>query len=174
MRKLTVEMNLLKDIKRSWARIGSEFSSFWKNYLYQSFLAAIVLAIVMLVLTIEHAVVISSIGATAFIVFLMPRNVTATSRRVIGGHIIGLVSGSLAAFIPHHVTFSYVIVYAIAVGVSAFLMVALDFEHPPASGTALGIAITGSSLAVWVAVLTSSIILSLTHRFFKKHLRDLT
>jgi len=169
-----VEINLLKDIKRSWIRIRSEFSRFWKNYLYQSLLAAIVLAIVMLVLTTEHAVVIASIGATAFVVFLMPRNVTATPRRVIGGHIIGLVSGSLVALIPHHAVFSYVIVYAIAVGVSAFLMVALDFEHPPASGTALGVAITGSSFGVWIAVITSSIILSLTHRFFKKYLRDLT
>ena len=40
--------------------------------------------------TIEHAVVIASIGATAFIVFTMPRNITAKPRRVIGGHLAGL------------------------------------------------------------------------------------
>jgi len=57
---------------------------------------------------------------------------------------------------------------------SAYLMVALDAEHPPAGGTALGVAITGFSPSVMIAVLTSSIVLSLAHRFSKRFLRDLT
>ncbi len=169
-----MDSHLLKYLKRRWARIRGEFRRLWKNYLYQSSFAVIVLAIVLLVLSIEHAVVIASIGATAFIVFTMPRNTTASPRRVIGGHIIGLVSGSLAALIPHDMVFSYVLVYALAVGVSIFLMVALDFEHPPASGTALGVAMTGFSSSVFVAVITSSIILSLAHRLLRRYLRDLT
>jgi CBS-domain-containing membrane protein len=71
-------------------RIRREFKRLWKNYLYQSFLATIVVFIVLLLLNMEHAVVIASIGATAFIVFTMPRNITAAPRRVIGGHLIGL------------------------------------------------------------------------------------
>jgi CBS-domain-containing membrane protein len=69
----------------------------WKNYFYQSFLATVVVFIVLLLLNMEHAVVIASIGATAFIVFTMPRNITTAPRRVIGGHLIGLFSGSLCA-----------------------------------------------------------------------------
>jgi CBS-domain-containing membrane protein len=156
------------------SRIRREFKKLWKNYLYQSFLATIVVFIVLLLLNMEHVVVIASIGATAFIIFTMPRNITAAPRRVIGGHLIGLFSGSLCALIPHPSIFPSIIVYALAVGTSIFLMVALDAEHPPAGGTALGVAITGFSVNAMIAVLTSSIVLSLAHRFCKKYLRELT
>jgi CBS-domain-containing membrane protein len=156
------------------ARIRNEFTRLWKNYICQSLLAAVVSFIVLLVLNMEHAVVIASIGATAFIVFTMPRNTTAHPRRIVGGHIIGLISGSLAALVPHHATISYDFIYALAIGISVFLMVALDFEHPPASGTALGAAITGFSYEVLTAVITSSILLALAHRYFRKYLRELT
>jgi len=90
---------------RRWVRIRSEFPRLWKNYLYQSFLAVIALCIAFLVLSMEHVVIIASIGATAFIVFTMPRNTTASPRKVIGGHIIGLGSGALVTLIPHHMGF---------------------------------------------------------------------
>jgi CBS-domain-containing membrane protein len=155
-------------------RIRGEFPRLWKNYIYQSFLAAIVVFIVLLLLTIEQAVIIASIGATAFIVFTMPRNICAKPRRVIGGHIVGLVSGSLCALIPHSSTLASISVIALAVGISICLMVAIDVEHPPASGTALGVALTGFTPGAMIAVLTSSIILSLAHTFLKKFLKDLT
>lgn len=168
-----MDIPLLKHISRRRARIRGEFLRLWKNYLYQSSLAVIVLVIAFLVLTMEHAVVIASIGATAFIVFTMPKNPTANPRRVIGGHIIGFVSGALASLIPHHMVFSYIVIYSLAVGISIFLMVALDFEHPPASGTALGVAITGISINIFIAIITASIIMALAHRYLRRYLRDL-
>ena len=168
-------MNILFNYSiRRWARIRSEFPRLWKNYLYQSFLAVIVLCIAFSVLSMEHVVIIASLGATAFIVFTMPRNTTASPRKVIGGHIIGLGSGALASLIPHYMVVSYIIVYSIAVGISIFLMVALDFEHPPASGTALGVAITGFSVDVLIAVITASVIIALAHKYLRRYLRDLT
>jgi len=165
---------VLSYLYRRWARIKSEFRRLWKNYLYQSFLAAFTLVLVLLVLSMQHVVVIASIGATAFIVFTMPKNITARPRRVIGGHIIGLSTGSLIALIAHHAILTSVLVYALAVGVSIFLMVALDCEHPPASGTALGVAMTGFSLQVMIAVVSSSILLSIAHRLLRGYLRELT
>jgi hypothetical protein len=53
-------------------------------------------------------------------------------------------------------------------------MVVTDTEHPPAAGTALGVAMTGISLDVFIAVSMSIILLSLIHRFFKPHMKDLT
>ncbi len=85
-----------------------------------------------------------------------------------------LSGGSAFAFIPHPTAITAILVYSLAVGATIFLMVALDAEHPPAGGTALGVAITGFSISVMVAVLTSSIVLSLAHRFCKKFLKDLT
>lgn len=166
--------SVLYYLKRRGMRIRGEFPRLWKHYLYQSFLAAVVVFIVLLVLTIEQAVIIASIGATAFIVFTMPRNICAKPRRVIGGHVVGLISGSLCALIPHPTTFTLILIVAFAVGVSICVMVALDVEHPPASGTALGVAITGFTPGAMIAVLTSSIILSLAHTFSKKFLKDLT
>lgn len=165
--------NAFAYIRRHWARIRADFPGRWKNYLYQSFLAMVVVFIVLLSLTLENAVVIASIGATAFIVFTMPKNITAQSRRVIGGHIIGLLSGSLCALIPHTSTVATILVLSLAVGISICLMVTLNLEHPPASGTSLGIAMTGFSMEVFIAVLTSSLILALAHRFLKRFLRDL-
>jgi CBS-domain-containing membrane protein len=171
---MNIKDTLLRYIQRRTARIPGDFKRLWKNYLYQSFLAACTLAIVLLALNMEDAVVIASIGATAFIVFTMPKNITAMPRRVIGGHIIGLISGSLISFIPHNSEYSCIMVYALAVGISILLMVALNFEHPPAAGTALGVAMTGFSVTVLIAVITSSVILSLAHRFLRRYLRELT
>jgi CBS-domain-containing membrane protein len=166
--------DFLAPAKRRVRRIYRDLGRLWLHYLYQSLLATAVVLVILLLLNLEHAVVIASIGASAFIVFTMPRNITAAPRRVIGGHIVGLICGSAFALIPHGTVLAASLVYAVAVGTTIFLMVALDMEHPPAGGTALGVAITGFSVSVMVAVLTSSILLSLAHRFCKKYLRDLT
>lgn len=130
--------------------------------------------IVLLLLSMEQAVIIASIGATAFIVFAMPTSITARPRNVIGGHLVGLVCGSACALIPQSSTLHSAVVYSLAVGLSFFLMVTVDVEHPPASGTALGVVITGFSWKVVIAIITSAVILSLAHRLLKPFLRDLT
>jgi CBS-domain-containing membrane protein len=160
-------------ISRRWSRIVARLPELWKNYLYQSFLATVVVFLVLLMLTVENVVVIASIGATAFIVFTMPKNITARPRRIIGGHFTGLFTGSLCYLIPHSSTLVTAIILSLAVGVSICLMVALDFEHPPASGTALGVALTGFSVDIFIAILTSVIILSIAHHFAKRYIRNL-
>ena len=104
---------------------------------------------------------------------VLPKSIAAKPRRIIGGHIVGFLSGSLLALIPHSAALSSITVYALAVGLSILLMVALNVEHPPASGTALGTAITGFSPYAMIAIFTSSIILALAHHFLKRFLKDL-
>jgi CBS domain-containing membrane protein len=103
----------------------------------------------------------------------MPKYITAQPRNLIGGQLVGLISGSACVLIPHVSFLFSVIVDSIAVGLSIFIMVITDTEHPPASGTALGVAAAGFSLKIAIAVIVSAIILSLIHHFFKQHLRDL-
>jgi len=160
-------------MKKSITKMVEELRLFWKNYIFQSFLATLTIFIVLLFLSIEHAVIIASIGATAFIVFAMPKSITAKPRNVIGGHLVGFLSGFLCALIPHPSFLYSILIYSFAVGLSIFVMVVTDTEHPPASGTALGIAITGFDLNAAIAVITSAIMLSLAHHFFKPYLRDL-
>ena len=150
-----------------------ELGSFWKNYIFQCFLATLTMLLLLLLLSMENIVVIASIGSTAFIVFAMPKSITAQPRKVIGGHMMGILSGSLCASISHPSFTLSIILYSFAVGLSIFLMTITDTEHPPASGTALGIAITGVSLSIIISIVVSVITLSLAHRIFKPFLKDL-
>jgi len=156
------------------SRLVDEFRQLWKHYIYQSLLATLVVFIVLLSLSVEQAVIIASIGATAFIVFAMPGSVTAQPRRVIGGHLVGLLSGSVSAIIPQPTFLYSALIYSLAVGASIFIMVAIDVEHPPAAGTALGVAIRGFSPNVAVAIITSTVMLALAHQLLKPFMKDLT
>lgn len=140
----------------------------------QSILATLSVFIVLYFLSLKHVVIIASIGATAFIIFAMPDSITAQPRNVIGGQLVGLFFGFLFSLFPHQALIYSVVVYSLAVGVSIFTMVVIDTEHPPAAGTALGVAITGITLEVFVAVSVSIILLSIIHVFFKPYIRDLT
>ena len=66
-----------------------------------------------------------------------------------------------------------IIVYASAVGITMFVMVVFDLEHPPAAGTALGIAILGAGEGAILAVLIGSVVLALAHHLLRRWLRDL-
>jgi len=169
-----VILNCLKEkICLLFIRMFRELNLFWKNYIFQCFLATLTMLLLLLLLSMEHIIVIASIGSTAFIVFAMPKSITARPRKVIGGHIIGIISGSLCSLISHPSFASSVILYSFAVGLSIFLMTVTDTEHPPTSGTALGIAITGVSLNIVISIIIGIITLSLAHQLFKPFLKDL-
>jgi CBS-domain-containing membrane protein len=161
-------------MRKSLIKIDKEFRQHWKNYVMQSILATLSVFIVLYFLSLKHVVIIASIGATAFIIFAMPDSITAQPRNVIGGQLVGLFFGFLFSLFPHQALIYSVVVYSLAVGVSIFTMVVIDTEHPPAAGTALGVAITGITLEVFVAVSVSIILLSIIHVFFKPYIRDLT
>jgi len=150
-----------------------KFRLWWKNYVWQSFLAALTIFLVILFLNLEHAVVIAAIGATAFIVFAMPDNSTANSKNIIGGHLVGFFVGSLCALIPQPSLWCSIMSYSLAVGLSIFIMLVIDAGHPPAAATALGLAIMGFSLNAAIAVVTSAVLLALTHHFLKPVLKNL-
>jgi CBS-domain-containing membrane protein len=159
---------------RSITRMFEEFRHYWKNYLFQCLLATFVVFVVLLALSLKNAVIIASIGATAFIIFAMPSMLTAKPRNVIGGHITGLIIGSLCALIPHSTVFYAALSYSLAVGLAIFIMVVIDTEHPPAAATALGFALNGFSFKTAMALVLSIGLLSLVHYLFRPHLKDLT
>ena len=144
-----------------------------KACILQSTLAFLVMSLVLAILTLEHALIMVSMGATAFIIFAMPRQSTARPKNVIGGHLIGLFSGSLCSLIPHTQTLLLTLACALAVGLSISLMVLTRTHHPPASGTALGVVLTGFSTRVALGVLIGALLLSLFHCFLRDRLVDL-
>ena len=164
-------------VRRSFDKMVEEFALYWKNYVFQCLLATATIFVVLAFLTMEQAVIVASIGATTFIVFAMPNSLTAQPRNVIGGHLIGLACGLLCAVLPALPHPCEVVVYSLAVGLSIFVMVMADAEHPPASGTALGVAILQGSpdlLKAGIAVISSAVILSLVHHTLRDRLKDLT
>ncbi len=148
---------------------GEKFKKLWKYYLWQSSLAAVALFIIVLVLGEKKMVVISAMGATAFIVFAMPTAASAQTRNVIGGHLVGLASGTIFYF----ATLPYFFEYPLTVGVAIFVMVALDVEHPPAAGTAWAVVMKEVSLNVFVTIMIAAVVLSQCRYYLRHHLKDL-
>jgi len=149
--------------------IGAKFRRLWKYYVIQSLLAAFVLCPTVLILGPDKMVVASAIGATAFIVFAMPKSISAQRRNVVGGHLVGLASGAVFYFLkmPHPLA------YALAVALTIFLMVALDVEHPPAAGTALAVVINQVTLDAILTIMACALILSQCRHYLRHRLRDL-
>ena len=152
------------------ATITDKFKKLWMYYILQSFLAALALFVLVLVLGKDKMVVTSAMGATSFIAFAMPKAVSAQTRNIIGGHLVGLACGTIFYFTP----LSYLVEYPCAVGIAIFLMVALDVEHPPAAGTALAVVINEvSPIDAFVIIMISALILSQSRYFLRHYLKDL-
>ena len=156
-----------------------EVRSHWRNYVFQSLLATASLFCVLIFLERGSEVIVASLGATAFVVFALPNSLTAQPRNVIGGHIVGLVCGFVGYWLlnvlPNPEQFiAEAGIHALAVGLSIFVMVTIDTEHPPAAGTALGAAIAGPGERLIISVLFFSIVFTVIRLLAKKHLRDLT
>jgi len=119
------------------------------RYLLQCALATLaVLAILLVLDVITHAVIIASLGASSFIAFAMPHTNASRPRYLVGGYVCGTVSGvamhALAEAVGDPVLGPWtirgdVLFGAASVGLAIFLMVITDTEHPPAAGLALGV-----------------------------------
>ena len=95
-----------------------------------------------------RAPIVIAVASSAFTIFVMPKSIASSPRRVIGGHSIAIILGGLFVLI---LTFTGLnglyegstifrdIFIAVLVVLSIFIMVITDTEHPPAAGTILGI-----------------------------------
>jgi len=165
--------NYYKSMKEYFKNIKREFKGHAGNYVFQCLLATITVFIILYILTLQNVVIVASMGSTAFVVFALPRSVSAQPKCVIGGNLVGLLCGTLCSLFTIASDLLTLVLYAVAVGLSIFIMVIINTEHPPASGLALGVAIRGYSLKVALTVITFSILLSIVHIIFKKQIKDL-
>jgi CBS-domain-containing membrane protein len=155
--------------------LDANFRENYRSYLFQSALAGVTIFLVLLFLSISrHAVIIAALGSTAFIVFATPNSPNAKFRNVVGGHAVGIFSGFLGSLNATGGLHIVALSYSLAVALAVFLMVITDTEHPPAAGTALGIAVAGFSIELGVFTLLSAFVLSMSHRVLRPWLRDLT
>ena len=154
-----------------------------KKYITQSLLAVAAVALILyFVEVLTHAAIVAALGASTFVVFAMPHSITARPRRLIGGHIIGVICGTSCyyAFLTGPlgelaVNWEYILwfVSALSVGLSIFLMTITDTEHPPAASTALGIVVHTWSYETVIFILLCAIGLALVRRVLRRYLIDL-
>jgi CBS-domain-containing membrane protein len=155
------------------------------RYVLQCSLAAVgVLISLALLKSISNAAVIAALGASTFIVFVLPQTQSARARYLIGGYICGVAVGVFCYWLRHVIPlpqrfgaipeFPQVVLGAAAVGLATFVMVVTNSEHPPAAGLSLGFVF----LDEWrwmtpVAVLAAICVLCLTKRLLKRALHNL-
>ena len=90
--------------------IDSKFRPNAVRYVFQCCLATATILLALLFLDVrEHTALVATLGATAFVVFTMPKSYPSRPRPLIGGYVV-----------------------SVAVGAATFLMVITDTEHPPA------------------------------------------
>lgn len=145
------------------------------HYIYQSLLATLTLLAVLLILRFSRVVIIAALGATAFIVFAMPKNITAQPRNVIGGHVVGIIAGSICSLLIYQEALAnylgldfeilMIVAASISVGLTIFIMVVTDTEHPPGCSTALATIVHG-----WDIYYVGFIVISVMMIMGVKHL----
>ena len=153
------------------------------NYIFQCGLATVSLIVILLVEdAVFRAAIVVAVASTTFTVFVVPNSVAASPRRVIGGHMVAVIVGTMFAFalqIPALETASEEfriirdVVAALSVGISIFVMVFTNTEHPPAAGTALGLLIPGWTLSAVTFILLSALILSIIRLVLRPKLINL-
>ncbi len=153
------------------------------QYLFQCSLATFVIfAILAFLDIITHTAIIATLGSSAFVVFTMPRTKSSEPRPLIGGYIMGILSGALCHLLsvsrmgvtlfPSQHT-SYVVFGALAVGIAIFFMVVTNTEHPPAAGMALGLVLNKWDYLTILFILGAIIVMSVSKRMLKSVLMDL-
>ncbi|KYK30129.1 hypothetical protein AYK20_09280 [Thermoplasmatales archaeon SG8-52-1] len=163
--------------------IDKKFKTNPLKYIVQCFLATFtVLAVLLFLDILNETAIITALGASAFIVFVMPTQYSSDPRRLIGGYLVGLIVGFifylvskseiLSPYIENQTTL-LVIFGAISVGTSVFIMAVTNTEHAPAAGIALGLVINRWDFVTIIFIIIAIIWLASVRIILKKYLMDL-
>lgn len=154
-----------------------------RKYLVQSLLAtAVVFVLLYFVETLTHAVIVAALGSSTFIVLATPHSITATPRRLLGGHAVGLAIGTICYFgFLNGLFASWAfrsevaswVVGALAVGLALLVMTATNTEHPPAAATALGMVTHPWTNGTVLFIVLFAVALVLIRWLLRRYLIDL-
>tara|TARA_A100001037_G_scaffold306834_1_gene356672 strand:- start:60681 stop:61220 length:540 start_codon:yes stop_codon:yes gene_type:complete len=126
-----------------------------------------------------RAPIVIAIASSAFTIFIIPRSISSSIRRVVGGHLVAIIMGGIFILLLTLTGFNELykentlfrdIWISILVVLSFFIMVITDTEHPPAAGTILGICLQDewSWFAVLFILVSMLIMLSIKSILLKK------
>ena len=153
------------------------------RYVLQCLFAMIIIFVVLILNeTIFSMTIVASLGASTFIAFTMPHTNSARPRYLIGGYVIGAVCGVLMNYVYNRLLSAdiqifghspHIVSCAIAVGLTMFFMVILNFEHPPAAALSMGLVLQPNVLITALIAVASIILISVFKEIMKKQLKDL-
>lgn len=163
--------------------IDEKFKNHKKQFIVQSLMIAGVIVIVMTVMDfLSEGVIIASIGASTSIAFARPHTKTAGSRYLIGSYTFAIF-GAWICFMLMSMVFklfpgfrgdgALAIFGAIVVGMTVFITVVTETEHPPASALALGLLINGFDFKKAAEAIIAITIIAIMRKILKKHMMDL-
>ena len=168
--------------------LDPKFARNWRRYVGQSGLATVTLMLTLWVADLitganmARAILVASIGSTAFLLFISPRSSATSPRHVLGGHTIAVVVATSFALFADSVLGLWFVadvallvgVYsAVAVGVAMLGMAALNAEHTPAAGTALAVVAQGFDWVLVAFIATAVLILLAAHAALRRYMVDL-
>ncbi len=167
-----------------WVWLDPGFAHYPARFVAQAGIAAAVMLVMLLFVdSLSNAALAAGLASSVVGIFINPSNRTARIRSVVGGHGLALALGSLFSFFlffgpvesfmadaEYLRNFSY----AIAVGLSILLMAVTNAEHPPAAGTAIGMASREFDLLIFFSIIGAVMMLAVIKLALRPYLRDLT
>ena len=167
-----------------WVWRDPGFAGAPSRFVLQAGVAALVmLAILEFVHSLSYAAIAAGLASSVVGIFVNPSNRTARVRAVVGGHGVALALGSVFSvilflapaeiFLIDHVHLRNV-AYALAVGLAMLLMAITNTEHPPAAGTALGMASREFDILIFFSIIGAILMLGVIKLAIRPYLRDLT
>ena len=127
--------------------------------------------------------IIAALGASAFIVFTMPKTYSSDPRRLIGGYLVGISVGVVLYFVSKAEfskdlfssdTTPLIVFGAISVGIAIFIMAITNTEHAPAAGIALGLVINEWTNTTLIFILVAIIWMTVVRKILGPYLINLT
>lgn len=168
----------------AWIWRDPGFAKFPWAFVFQAVLAtAVMLAILTFVQSLSSAAIAAGLASSVVGIFISPSNQTASIRSVVGGHVVALMLGSLFSFMFFFGPVESFLAdaellrnlgYAFAVGAAMLLMAITNTEHPPAAGTALGMASREFDILIFLSIIGAVTLLAVMKLAIRPYLRDLT
>lgn len=170
--------------------IPHRFKAMYWHLLWQPLAAVVYIGLVLVALghtsgsDILWAVGVGALSSSCYIVFITPKSTSAEPRRIIGGYIIGIISGMVMHVllslveknIMSHNNFNNHLFWAsaaITVGVAMLLMLIFNVEHPPAVGVSVVLVLEIHHYSIVGVILVAVMLLTILKRMLDPWLVNL-
>ena len=173
--------------------IPYKFKAIHWHLFWQPLIAVIYVAGVLIALSgsagsnLLWAIGAGALSSSSYIVFVTPKSITAQSRRIIGGYIVGIVAGMVVHIVLVAVKQNLLLDHspvalnnhlfwasaAVTVGIAMILMVIINAEHPPAVGISLVLVLDIQHYMIIVIILAAAIVLAVLKKIFEPWLINL-